>query len=139
MDTKENPSLPFHILVVDDQLENLQILSDILESKGHEVSPVMSGKLAIEKAEENPPDLILLDVMMPEMDGFEVCRRFKAHPALNHIPIIFVSGLNDTANKLGGFQAGGVDYITKPFHVEEVLARVETHLTLQRMRRELER
>jgi len=139
METKENPPQPFRILLVDDQVENLQILTDILESKGHQVLPVMSGKLAIETAEENPPDLVLLDVMMPEMDGFEVCRRFKAHPALNHIPIIFVSGLNDTANKLGGFQAGGVEYITKPFHIAEVLARVETHLTLQRMRRELER
>lgn len=139
METKENPPQPFRILLVDDQVENLQILSDILESKGHQVLPVMSGKLAIETAEVNPPDLVLLDVMMPEMDGFEACRRFKAHPALNHIPIIFVSGLNDTANKLGGFQAGGVDYITKPFHIEEVLARVETHLTLQRMRHELER
>ncbi len=139
METKENPPQSFRILLVDDQVENLQILSDILESKGHEVLPVMSGKLAIETAEENPPDLVLLDVMMPEMDGFEVCRRLKAHPALNHIPIIFVSGLNDTAYKLGGFQAGGVDYITKPFHIEEVLARVETHLTLQRMRHELAR
>ena len=139
METKENPPQSFRILLVDDQVENLQILTDILESKGHEVLPVMSGKLAIATAEENPPDLVLLDVMMPEMDGFEVCRRLKAHPALNHIPIIFVSGLNDTAHKLGGFQAGGVDYITKPFHIEEVLARVETHLTLQRMRHELAR
>ncbi|MBN1545417.1 MAG: response regulator [Syntrophaceae bacterium] len=139
MESKVNPERPAYILVVDDQVENFEILSDMLDSRSHTVRAVNSGKLAVDIAERDPPDLVLLDVMMPEMDGFAVCRLFKKHPALSHIPIIFISGLNDTSNKIAGFQAGGVDYITKPFHVEEVLARVETHLVLQRMQRELER
>jgi putative two-component system response regulator len=139
MDMQANHLRPAYILIVDDQMENLDILSEILNSNGHRVETAPNGMLALDIAEHDPPDLVLLDIMMPEMDGYEVCRRLKAHPDLRHIPVIFVSGLGDTADKIGGFQAGGIDYITKPFHVEEVLARVETHLALQRMQRELER
>lgn len=128
-----------NILIVDDQAANLQVLAEILKGKGHKVRPVPSGKLALSAAANNPPDLILLDIMMPEMDGYEVCRRFKNNVSLSHIPIIFISALGETADKIKGFQAGGVDYITKPFQTEEVLARVETHLTIQWMRLELER
>lgn len=130
---------PANILIVDDMPANLQVLSEMLKSKGYKVRPVPSGKLALGAAERDPPDLVLLDIMMPEMDGYEVCRRFKGHAVLQHVPIIFISALDATADKIKGFQAGGVDYIAKPFQADEVLARVETHLTLQRMRRELER
>jgi len=127
-----------NILIVDDTPANLQVLAEILKTEGYKVRPVPSGKLALGAAEHEPPDLVLLDIMMPEMDGYEVCRRFKGHAALQPIPIIFISALDATADKIKGFQAGGVDYITKPFQAEEVLARVATHLTLQRMRHELE-
>ena len=138
METRLIQERPSNILIVDDQVANLQVLSEILKSKGHKVRPVPSGRLGLGAAEHNPPDLILLDIMMPEMDGYEVCRRLKTHVALCQIPIIFISALDDTAAKIKGFKAGGVDYITKPFQAEEVLARVDAQLTLQRMRRELE-
>ena len=131
------PSHPSNILIVDDQAANLQMLSDMLKSKGHKVRPVLSGRLALSAAENDPPDLILLDIMMPEMDGYEVCRRLKEHDALNHVPVIFISVLDETADKVRGFQVGGVDYITAPFQSEEVLARVEAHLALHHYRRAL--
>ena len=131
------PSRPSNILIVDDQAANLQVLSEMLKSKGHKVRPVTSGRLALGAAENDPPDLILLDIMMPEMDGYEVCRRLKEHAALNHIPVIFISVLDETADKIRGFQAGGVDYITAPFQLEEVLARVEVHLSLHHYRKAL--
>lgn len=130
MDSAPIPSRPGSILIVDDQAANLQVLSEILKARGYKVRPVPSGRLALGAAETDPPDLILLDIMMPELDGYEVCRRLKATPALSHIPVIFISALDDTADKLTGFQVGGVDYIAKPFQAEEVLARVEAHLTL---------
>ena len=139
MELSVSAEQPANILIVDDQAANLQVLSEMLKRKGHKVRPTPSGRLAIGAAEHNPPDLILLDIMMPEMDGYEVCRRLKVHAALGQIPIIFISALDDTMAKIKGFEAGGVDYITKPFQTEEVLARVDAHLSLQRMRRELER
>lgn len=126
------------ILVVDDQPANLHVLTDILKARQYRVRPVPSGSLALSAAEHDPPDLVLLDITMPEMDGYEVCRRLKAHPVLQRIPVIFISALDEIADKLQGFRVGGVDYVTKPFQVEEVLARVETHLAMERMRRELE-
>lgn len=128
---------PSNILIVDDQAANLQMLSKILKTRGHKVRPVPNGKLALVAAENDIPDIILLDILMPDLDGYEVCRRFKAHEALKDIPVIFISVLDETADKIRGFQAGGVDYIPSPFQVEEVLARVESHLTLHYYRKAL--
>jgi len=130
---------PSNILIVDDQAANLQVLVEILKPEGHKVRPVPNGRLAIGAAENDPPDIILLDIVMPEMDGYEVCRRLKERADLAEVPVIFISALDDTAAKVKGFLAGGVDYITKPFQPEEVVMRVDTHLRLRRMKHELER
>jgi signal transduction histidine kinase len=119
-----------NILVVDDTPANLRLLVDILTKTGYKVRPVPSGKLALSAARGIPPDLILLDVMMPEMNGYEVCKQLKADERTCYIPVIFISAINEVLDKVKAFAAGGVDYITKPFHVEEVLARVETHLKI---------
>ena len=126
------------ILIVDDTPENLQVLTGLLQSRGYKVRPVRSGKLALQAARNMVPDLILLDIKMPEMDGFEVCRRSKADSQLAEVPVIFLSALSDTSDKVEAFRAGGVDYVTKPFQIEEVEARVETHLRLKRLQQELE-
>lgn len=120
------------ILIVDDVPANLHLLSGMLQEQGFKVRPATSGAMALEAARRLPPDLVLLDINMPGMDGFEVCRRLKADPALADIPVLFISALEDAADKVRAFEAGGRDYITKPFHVEEVLARVRTHLALRR-------
>jgi len=135
MDDRRQPS----ILIVDDVPANLNLLTGILKQRGYKVRPAPCGSLALDAARHSPPDLILLDIHMPEMDGFEVCRRLKAEEALKEIPVIFISALTETRDKIHAFDAGGVDYITKPFQVEEVLARVRTHLELRRTRRELKR
>lgn len=122
------------IMVVDDQPANLKLLEDLLTGQGHGVRSFPRGRLALDAAARNPPDLILLDINMPEMDGFEVCKRLKADPKLAAIPVLFLSALNETRDKVNGFQVGGVDYITKPFQLEEVRARVETHIELHRAR-----
>ena len=126
------------ILVVDDTLASLKLASDILRAEGYEVRPAINGKLAIESAISNPPDLALLDILMPGMDGFEVCRRLKSHPDTRNLPVIFISALSDTKEKLQGFEQGGVDYVTKPYQREELLARVRTHLEIDRLRNHLE-
>jgi len=125
-------------MIVDDQPANLKVLSEILKGMGYKVRPALNGKTAINAAEHDPPDLILLDIMMPEMDGFEVCGKLKENATLRHIPVIFISALDDIHDKIKGFQAGGVDYITKPFQTEEVLARVNTHLRLEQYTHHLE-
>ena len=127
------------VLVVDDTIENLQLLSRMLETQGYDVRPVTTGRHALQAAMSDPPDLVLLDVSMPEMDGFEVCRRFKQTPTLCEIPVIFLTALSETDHKLKAFEVGGADYITKPFQVEEVLARVHVHTGLQKARGELVR
>lgn len=127
------------ILIVDDVPANLNLLTGILKQHGYKVRPAPSGSLALDAARHAPPDLVLLDIHMPEMDGFEVCRRLKADDALKEIPVLFISALTETKDKIQAFEAGGVDYITKPFQVEEVLARVKTHLELRRARRELKK
>ena len=131
---------PIHgnILVVDDVPANLTLLAGMLKEKGHRVRPVPSGKLALKAVEHEPPDLILLDINMPEMDGFEVCRRLKQDVRFRDIPIIFISALTETLDKVKAFGSGGVDYVTKPFQFEEVEARVETHLKLRRYQAHLE-
>ena len=126
------------ILIVDDNSANLGVLSDALSQAGFEVRVAKSGKMALERVKYALPDLILLDVMMPEMDGFETCRRLQANPETTQIPVIFMTALSDTANKVEGFQLGAVDYITKPFQQEEVLARVKLHLKLHVLAEKLE-
>jgi signal transduction histidine kinase len=126
-----------NVIVVDDTPANLQLLTGMLKERGYKVRPVPSGKLALQAAKNDPPDLILLDIMMPEMAGYEVCERLKADETLRETPIIFISALNETMDKVRAFGVGGVDYVTKPFQFEEVNARVSTHLELQRQRREL--
>ena len=119
-----------NILVVDDTPENLRLLAGILSEKGYQVRPVPNGKLALSAAQKIPPDLVLLDIMMPEMDGYQVCQQLKASEITKDIPVIFISAINDVLDKVKAFAVGGVDLITKPFQVEEVLARIETHLKI---------
>jgi len=126
------------ILIVDDMPENLRLLSDILKSNGYKVRPATSGKMAIQSALHKTPDIILLDIRMPEMNGYEVCRILKEHPETAEVPIIFISALEQTEDKVAAFQAGGVDYLTKPFHVSEIVARVDTHLKIHKMQMNLE-
>jgi len=126
------------ILVVDDDLSSLSTLSSMLNSEGYEVRGVTDGPMALTVTENKPPELILLDIRMPDMDGYEVCKRLKADERHRHIPIIFLSALQETDDKVKGFEAGAVDFITKPFQAEEVLARVETHTTLYRLSKKLE-
>ena len=126
------------ILMVDDNPANLQVLTSMLKQSGWRPRPVTSGQLGLQAARKEPPDLILLDVNMPEMNGYEVCKQLKADARLADIPVIFVSALGETMDKVRGFSVGGVDYITKPFQLDEVKARVTTHLELRRQRRELQ-
>jgi len=127
-----------NIMVVDDQPANLNLLEELLIQQGHAVRSFPRGRLALDAAARNPPDLILLDINMPEMNGFDVCTRLKADGKLASIPVLFLSALDQTNDKVHAFRSGGVDYITKPFQLEEVRARVETHLQLHRAR-EVER
>lgn len=136
--THKSDPIRGNILVVDDVPANLTLLAGMLKEKGHRVRPVPSGKLALKAVEHEPPDLILLDITMPEMDGFEVCRRLKQEIKTRDIPIIFISALTETLDKVKAFGSGGVDYVTKPFQFEEVEARVETHLKLHRYQTQLE-
>jgi signal transduction histidine kinase len=130
-----DPSLisPGDILVVDDKLDNLRLLSTMLTEQGYEIRSVVSGSAALMGVQAQPPDLILLDINMPEMDGYEVCQRLKANPTTHDIPVIFISALNEVLDKVKAFSVGGVDFITKPFQVEEILARIENQLSLRRM------
>src|SRR5438309_10054235 len=132
------PGRPASILVVDDTPANLQVLAGMLKDRGYKVRPVPSGKLALLAARRDPPDLILLDINMPEMNGYEVCEHLKSDESLKGIPVIFISALTDQLDKVKAFATGGVDYITKPFQMEELHARVETHLKLRRLQTELE-
>lgn len=126
------------ILIVDDTPTNLRLLSQMLGDHGYGVRAVTSGKRAIASARAIPPSLILLDIKMPEMNGYEVCKELKSEKLTHDIPIIFISALDDIQDKVDAFTVGGVDYITKPFQLEEVLARVETHLALTRMQKQLQ-
>jgi putative two-component system response regulator len=126
------------IIVVDDDPDVLTVLKHLLMHHGHEVTVYTSGPVALAAVKSEHPDLILLDISMPEMDGLELCRLLKQDPECSDIPVIFLSGLNATQDKVRGFQAGGVDYIAKPFQSEEVQARVTTHLRLSDLRHKLE-
>jgi putative two-component system response regulator len=127
-----------YILAVDDTPASLRLLTDILSAEGYQVRSAINGELALRAANAMAPQLILLDVNMPGMDGFEVCRQLKQIPALDSVPVIFVSALSEMQDKLKGFDIGGVDYVTKPFQREELLARVRTHLELHNLRNRLE-
>ncbi len=126
------------ILVVDDTPENLKLLSKILTDAGYKVRPVTNGKRALDAIEINPPDLILLDILMPDMDGYEVCRILKNSDTNREIPVIFLTALNDAASQVKGFEVGALDYITKPFDEQTVLARIENQLTIKRQKSELQ-
>ncbi len=126
------------ILAVDDTLASLKLLRDMLQAENYEVLSAASGELALNSATNNPPDLVLLDIRMPEMDGYEVCRRLKSQPETRDVPVIFVSAASETGDKVQGFELGAVDYVTKPYQREELLARVHTHIELGRLRNRLE-
>jgi len=126
-----------NLLVVDDTPDNLRLLSTMLRDKGYKVRGVINGEMALKAARSTPPDLILLDISMPQMNGYEVCQHLKADARTSGIPVIFLSALDRVLDKVKAFAVGGVDYITKPFHLEEVLARVENQLTIQRLQKKL--
>ena len=127
-----------HVLVVDDSPANLRYLTGLLRERGYAVHAAQRVELALRFISTTPPDILLLDIQMPGMDGFELCARIKADPATRDIPVIFISAADDVARKVQAFAAGGVDYIVKPFQPEEVLARVGTHLALRLLQQHLE-
>src|SRR6056297_1638303 len=126
------------IMMVDDEPDNLDLLANMLERHGYTVLAFPSGPMALDAARERPPDIVLLDVRMPDMDGYEVCRELKNIPETTQVPVLFLSALTETEDKLRGFDVGGVDYITKPLQEREVLARVKTHLELHMHRHKLQ-
>lgn len=127
-----------NILIVDDTPDNLRFLSHVLTEQGYEVKCAVSSSMALTAAFTEPPDLILLDIRMPEMDGYEVCQNLKANELTREIPVIFLSALHEVSDKVKAFASGGVDYITKPFQLEEVLARVESQLTISHLQKQLQ-
>ncbi len=136
--TSTKPSIwQASILVVDDTPASLKLLTDIMKAEGYEVRSAISGELALHAAISHAPDLVLLDIRMPEMDGFEVCRRLKAAPETSDVPVIFVSAASETDEKVQGFELGAVDYVTKPYQRNELIARVRTHLELHQLRHHL--
>ncbi len=133
MNTEDRAAL----LIVDDNATNLHVLSDVLDDAGFEVRIAQNGEMALQKVEYDPPELILLDVMMPGLNGFETCERLKSNPKTAEIPVIFMTALSETVDKVRGLNLGAVDYITKPFQQDEVLARVRTHLQISRLTKSL--
>ncbi|MGA2956216.1 MAG: response regulator [Thermodesulfobacteriota bacterium] len=138
MDNTQAKGVKGHLLIVDDDLLLRQAMDAFLTREGYKIRCAPNGQMALTFAREDPPDLILLDIQLPDMDGFQVCRRLKGDPQTSNIPVIFISGLEEVADKIKGFEAGGVDYITKSFQREELLARVETHLALRRLQKQIE-
>ena len=124
---------PGNILTVDDDQANLKMLVSILSEQGHKVRAVTSGQMGLTAARAAPPELILLDVNLPDLNGYEVCCQLKSDATLREIPVIFISAMDETLDKVEAFQSGGIDYITKPYHADEVLVRVENHLNLYRL------
>lgn len=133
MNYEATPLLKGNILIVDDVPVNLHLLAKILSKQGYKTRTAPDGQLALRSIELTPPDLILLDIMMPDMDGYTVCQALKASPATKDIPIIFISALNEVLDKVKAFEVGGIDYITKPFHEQEVLARVSNQLVQRQL------
>lgn len=136
--TNLHPTIQAPVLIVDDNPNNLKVLAQQIKGAGWKVAIAKNGRTAIDLAQQNPPTLILLDVIMPELDGFETCKQLKSLPETKDIPVIFMTALNDTNNKVKGLSIGGVDYITKPFQVEEVLARISLHCQLSSLNQKLE-
>lgn len=131
MVNNRSAALKGSIQIVDDSPENLDTLVSILSKNGYETRTALDGEMALTSVKTDPPDLILMDILMPDMSGFEVCRQLKADKRTRGIPVLYISALHDTQSKIGAFKAGGVDYITKPFQESEVLARVYTHLEIK--------
>lgn len=137
MDEMQNSEVKGNILVVDDTLDNINLLATMLTEIGYKVRKALSGQMALMGVQAAPPDLILLDISMPEMNGYEVCEKLKASEQTRDIPVIFLSALDNVLDKVKAFSIGGVDYITKPFQLEEVVVRVENHLTIRRLQKQL--
>jgi adenylate cyclase len=135
---KKQTNYAADILIVDDKIENIRFLADFLGEQNYQIRKAIDGKTALRAANTVLPDLILLDIKMPGLSGYEVCKQLKDRETTRSIPIIFLSAGDDASDKVKAFQVGGVDYITKPFQLEEVLARVEAQLTLQRLQKKLE-
>jgi len=135
---EQNDHYQADILVVDDTPDNLRLLIRILQKQGYKVRPVTNGLSALEAIQSSPPDLILLDIMMPDLDGYELCQKLKAEPQFSQIPIIFLSALEEGINKAKAFEVGGADYITKPFQMKEVLARVSNQLAVRSLQIQLQ-
>lgn len=133
-----NPTGKVKILLVDDQPQNLRLLTDVLEEQGYEVLQALNGNVALQAVSLDQPQLILLDIQMPDMDGYTVCQKLKADPSTQEIPVVFVSALDESWDKVKAFSVGGVDYITKPFKVVEVLARVQNQLKIQQLQQALQ-
>ena len=138
MNNSLTSSQPENILIVDDQSENIQIITRMLCDRGYKLRKAINGEMALTSAFSKPPNLILLDIVMPGMDGYEVCKRLKENPTTSEIPIIFISALDEAFNKVKAFEMGGVDYITKPFQFQEVLVRIQLQLRLQHQKQQLE-
>lgn len=133
----ENKSINPSILIVDDSPSNLKLLANILTKKGYQIHPAISGQLALRHIDLYTPDLIVLDINMPDMNGYELCKKIKTNSRFGRTPVIFISALNEVNDKVKGFDAGGVDYIVKPVQEADVLARIETHLTLWNLQKQL--
>ena len=138
MNSIPGPSVKPDILIVDDTLNNLELLSKMLRTWGYKARPVVSGALALKAARSKRPDLILLDINMPEMNGYELCALLKADETLKDIPVLFISALKETADKVKAFECGGADYVTKPFQRDEIHARIQVHLELHQQRKRLQ-
>src|SRR5919199_3011783 len=137
MSSNQTVSFKGDILVIDDTPDNLRLLSTMLTEQGYKVRKALSGQMALRSAQTVLPDLVLLDINMPEMNGYEVCTQLKADEQTRDVPVIFISALDDVLDKVKAFAVGGVDYITKPFHAQEVIARIENQLTLVRQQSSL--
>ncbi|MGK7929393.1 MAG: response regulator [Spirulina sp.] len=138
MDKAATKTYKGNIVIVDDNPNNLRLLASLLHRSGYKVRPVPTGKLALSTTKLNPPDLVLLDINMPGMDGYEVCKKLKDDVTTSEIPVIFISALNETFSRIKGFEAGGIDYISKPFEFKEVLLRVSTHIQLYKFQQQLQ-
>lgn len=136
-ETDQTTEAKGNILIVDDLIENLRFLTELLTKQGYKVRSVTNGKMALKTVRNNPPDAILLDIKMPDMDGYQVCLALKADEVTSEIPVMFLSALDEVIDKVKAFQVGGVDYITKPFQPEEVIARIQTQLTIQQQKHQL--